>query len=221
MSNMWSLFAGLLTGLSILAQSPASQSLRVTSNAIWGPGMSIMKGIREECSKGAPEQFGVCFVNMMQKSGASAEAVAFAQRTGNLGYVRDFKEAGPADIAFVHYPFRANEVQGAIIVNANPAWIDIDDQANLAQEELRNNQTYARLLRMFPDLTLWPGDRNGTTYLGVKRLPAGGVRLTAGYVLRKGCHACETAARVSFAFDFERSGRYLGCKLLGVSPQNR
>ncbi|MEP7270746.1 MAG: hypothetical protein ABI882_04545 [Acidobacteriota bacterium] len=214
----------------------SQQRVPVTARALWGPGMSIMQEIREECSKLPSEKFGECFLSMMQKSGATPEAVAFSRQTSSMGYLRDFKEAGPVDIAFVHYPFRANENQGAFLVNGGgrsanvsgpsgpsgpSVWIDIDDQSILAQEELQKNPTYGRLAREFPDISLWPGDRNGTSYLVTRGLPAGGVRFTAGYILRKGCHACEIIGRVNFAFDFEQSGRFLGTKLLGVSAQSR
>jgi hypothetical protein len=150
--------------------------------------MTVMQEIRDQCGKAPGEPIGDCFYSMMEKSGATPEALAFTKQTGNLGYLRDLIDLGPVAVAFVHYPFRANENQGALIVNGGGSgFIDIDQQSWLAQEEMRRNLTYSTIAEHSPEVSLWPGDRNGTAYIGTKRLPAGGVRITAGYSLRKGC----------------------------------
>ena len=189
----------------------------VTSRAIWGPGMSVMQEIRDACGQLSGSQFGECFLSMMQKTGASLEAVAFARLTDNLGYMRDFREAGPVDVAFVHFPFRANENQGAYLVNGLQPMIDIDNVNLLANYELTKNLSYSRLARLYPQISVWPGDRSGTNYIVMKKLPVGGVRFVPGYILRNGCRACDVLGNVTFAFDFDRSGRFLGTKLMNVT----
>ena len=189
----------------------------ITSRAIWGPGMSVMQEIRDACGQLSGGQFGECFLSMMQKGGASPEAVAFTRLTDNLGYLRDFREAGPVDVAFVHFPFRANENQGAYLVNGLQPMIDIDNQNLLANYELTKNLSYSRLARLYPEISVWPGDRSGTNYIVIKKLPVGGVRFVAGYTLRNGCRACDVLGGVTFAFDFDRSGRFLGTKLMNVT----
>ena len=189
----------------------------VTPRAIWSPGMAVMQEIRETCSPLSGSQFGECFLGMMQKTGATLDAIAFTRQTDSLGYLRDLREAGAVDIAFVHFPFRANENQGAYLVNGLQPMIDIDNQNLLANYELTKNLSYSRLARLFPEISVWPGDRTGTNYIVIKKLPIGGVRFVAGYTLRNGCRACEVIGNVTFAFDFDRSGRFLGTKLMNVT----
>jgi hypothetical protein len=198
-------------------QSPAE---KIGPEAVWGPGMSIMQDIRQQCSA-AGQQFGECFVNGMQKAGASPQAVAFARLTDNTGYVRDFRQIGPVDVAYVNFPYRANENQGAYLVNGSPQMIDIDDQSLLAKDALAKNAAYARLVKKYTDVTIWPGNRNGTDYPSVKQLPQGGRRFTVNYLLRNGCHACAVIGNARFGFVFDRTGKFLGTKLVGVKPKTK
>jgi hypothetical protein len=207
-------FAFVFSGIAVSQQFP-----KVTAKAIWAPGVPVLQDIRDHCGKTPNEPFADCFYSMMQKSGASPEALAFTRQTGNAGYLRDFQDLGPVGVAFVQFPSRANENQGAFIVNGTPAMIDIDQQSLLAQDELQKNLTFATIAERTPQVAVWPGDRNGTSYVVIKRLPLGGVRVTVPYTLRNGCRACDALGSAVFAFDFERSGRYLGTKLLGVTAR--
>src|SRR6188508_3389210 len=99
-------FGGLLLP-ALSATAVALQLQKVTSRAIWGPGMSVMQEIRDQCGRVPGEPIGDCFYSMMEKNGATPEALAFTKQTGNLGYLRDLLNVGPVAVAFVHYPFRA------------------------------------------------------------------------------------------------------------------
>jgi hypothetical protein len=194
---------------------------KVTTRSLWAPGMTAIQEIRDQCVKASGEPPGDCLYAMMQNGGATLEALAFTRQTSNLGYLRDLLDLGPVAVAFVHFPFRANENQGAYIVNGIPAMIDIDQTSLLAQDELQRNLTYGLIAQGAPQVSIWPGDRSGTTFVVTKRLPMGGVRVTVPYVLRNGCRACDTLGTATFAFDFERSGRFLGTKLIGVTAQKK
>ena len=187
---------------------------RVGPQAIWQPGMQIMQAIRQEC--GSAPNFGDCFVAQMQKSGASPQAVAFTKLTENMGYLRDFREAGRVDVAYVNYPFRANENQGCLLVNGDPPVIDVDDTSAIPNDDLVKNAQYAELTRKYPAVTIFPGDRNGTAYPSAERLADSGQRFVVTYRLLNGCHACERIGDVSFAFDFDRTGKFLGRKFVAV-----
>ena len=81
---------------------PAQKASQVVGpDALWQPGMQTMQTIREECNSSA--NFGECFASGMQKSGASPQAVAFTKRLGDTGYLRDFRETGRVDVAYVYY----------------------------------------------------------------------------------------------------------------------
>jgi predicted secreted protein len=121
------------------------------------------------------------------------------------------------DVAWVTYPFRANENQGVLLVNGDPSPIDVDDFSRLAQGELNRDQAYAELKRAYPDISLWPGDRYSFDVPIAESLPSGGSRFHVGYILRNGCHACDKIGSAVFAFDFTPEGKFSGTKLMVVT----
>jgi hypothetical protein len=120
----------------------------------WGPSAATGQQIRDTCSALGGEQLGECFVQGMQQSAASPQAVAFTRRLGNPGYMRDFRDAGRVDIAYVPYPFRAHENHGWLLVNGEPPLVDVADFTLLRQDELRANAVYAELMKQYPNITI-------------------------------------------------------------------
>jgi predicted secreted protein len=207
-----------LQGTEMLKPSPA-----IGPVAQWSPAANAMEKIRADCTPLAGAAFEACFIDGMQKSGASVEAVAFAKSIGNMGYMQAFRPFGPVDIALVVYPFRANENQGFLLINGNPPQIDVDDLDLLSPEDLKKDPGYHRLKRKYPAVTLWHGDRSDTEYPLEERTPEGGQRFIVRYRLLNGCHACELAGMVRYAFTFDRTGQFLGTTCLGIekSPADR
>lgn len=212
-------------GLSLAHLSPLVSAVNVTTTtpepvsakALWQPGMSMIQEMREKCGA-AGTAAGECFAAEMRRSGASEAAVAFTNLIGNTGYLRDFREAGRVDVAYVNYPFRANENQGCLLVNGEPAVIDVDDVSKLSSEELMKNKQYAALAAKHPNAALFPGDRSGTGYPQMESLDGGGQRFIVGYWLTDGCHACARLGSARVAFDFDNRGKLIGRKLIGVGP---
>lgn len=190
----------------------------INSSALWEPGMSTMQMIRQNCSSVSGTQFGPCFANGMQQFGASPQAVAFTSMTDNTGYMRDFRQTGRVSIAYVNFPFRANENQGAYLVNGTPSMIDIDNQSLLAEDELAKNPTYAKLAQKYPEITIFPGDRSGTNYL-VAETSRFGQRFIVPYNLRNQCHACTQLGIAKFAFNFAPTGKFLGTNLFSITAE--
>jgi hypothetical protein len=191
---------------------------RFNADALFQPGMGAMQRARETCSKVPGSQFGACFVQQMQAAGASPQAVAFMHAIHDNGFMRDFKNSGRVDIAFAFFPFAANENQHCLLVNGTPNVIDVDDYPLLPKDEMAKNPVYAALLRKFPNLAVFPGDRAGTSFITEQNLPDGGQRFVVPYVLIDGCHACARTGSLQLAFDFDRTGKFLGTKVAGVSP---
>jgi predicted secreted protein len=168
-----------------------------------------MEKIRAECAPLSGDGFEACFVAGMQKSGASPQAVALSQSIGNLGYMKALRKHGPVDIAFVVYPFRANENQGFLLVNGDPPQVDVDDLSLLSPENLIKDSRYIRLKKQYPAVALWPGDRSDRDYPLPEGTPDGGLRFMVRYRLLNGCHACELAGYALYAFEFDKTGRFL------------
>jgi hypothetical protein len=197
-----------------VAQSQSVQAQKtaaIGSDALWQPGMQGMQDIKDKC--GSAPDFGVCFASQMRKEGASPQAVAFTKLTGNVGFMRDFRETGRVDVAYVNYPFRANENQSCLLVNGAPRVVDVDDTSFFSKTDLAKNPQYAKLIKEYPNVAIFPGDRSGTDYPIAENLPNGGQRFVVSYRLLNGCHACERVGSVNYAFYFNSNGKFLGAKL--------
>jgi hypothetical protein len=96
--------------------------------------------------------------------------------------------------------------------------IDVDDYQLLPKDELAKNQAYAALLRKFPNLAVFPGDRAGTSFIIEQNLPDGGQRFLVPYVLVDGCHACARPGSLQLAFDFDPTGKFFGANVVAVRP---
>lgn len=183
--------------------------------AIWTNGEKKAKKAFQECaSKQAPD-FGECFVSLMQKHGASPQAVAFAKLTDNTGYLMALRKKGPVDIAYVAYPFRANTNYGYLLVNGDPRMVDVDNLA-LLKEELAKAPAYKKLVERYPNAAIWPEDRYSTKYPLVERLQDRGTRFVVRYRITDLCRACKEVGQAKFGFDFDGKGKFLGPKFLGL-----
>jgi hypothetical protein len=216
MKKYLALVAILLCVAAAHAQNQNAQ--KFDASALFQPGMSIMQIARETCTKVPGPQFGECFVQQMQASGASPQAVAFMHEIHNDGFMRDFKNTGRVDIAFVDYPFAANENQHCLLVNGTPNLIDVDHYEFLPKDDLPKNPQYAALLQKYPNIAVFPGDRAGTKFIFAKKLPDGGQRFLVPYVFVDGCHACARVGSLQLAFDFDNTSKFLGAKVTSVKP---
>ena len=210
---------GIVGGAKVNAQTnPPSTSQTIDAKAIWEPGTTTIRSIQQSCVSLSGTQFSECFVNQMQKMGASPQAIAFTHSIGDMGYMVGFRPAnGRVSLAHVTFPFRANENQGAYLVNGTPAQIDVDDQSLLSKSELNANSVYAEMVRQYSDILMFPGDRIGTNAVIAEPLPGGGQRFLVSYKLNDRCHACPQVGTARFAFDFDPDGQFLGTRLLNVT----
>jgi hypothetical protein len=189
----------------------------VGPSAIWNPDAAAMAAIREKCASFGPPKLKECFIAAMRDAGALSDAIAFTTSFDGVGILRGFRKVGPVDIAFMSYPFRANENEGCLLVNGAPPLVDIDALQNLPQEEMKSDPTYRELAKRFPEAMLFAGDRAGMDYPVIEELPDGGKRFIASYRLKNKCRACELIGMVRFGFDFDASGIYLGARFIDIT----
>lgn len=192
------------------AASPALSP--VGPDAVWRPPADFNATFHRACEE-AGARFGQCFTEQMQKAGASSAAVAFARRIENQGYLRVFRETGKVDLAYADYPYRANENQVCLLVNGQPASIDVDDPALLDKTALAANPRYASLLASHPNATLFPGPRETARGPLAQDLASGGQRFIVAYSVRDGCHACAVIGQVYIQFLFDVEGRFRGTEV--------
>jgi hypothetical protein len=201
------------------AQIASQQTSQTTdAKAIWEPTTATVQAIQQTCAALSGTQLSDCFVHQMQKLGASPQAIAFTRSIDNMGYMIGYRPAnGRVSLAHVTFPFRANENQGAYLVNGTPERIDVDNQSLLSQNELSANPVYAKLSQRYSDILMFPGDRIGTNAIVAESTPGGGQRFLVDYKLNDRCHACPQIGTARFAFDFTANGQFLGTKLISVN----
>ncbi len=194
------------------------QPARIDAKAVWNPAPSVLADIRKVCATGDPDQQEACFRDSMRAAGASAEAAEFVRefRPHGLAYLRAFRYKGRVDIAYVDYVYRANENNGVFLVNGDPAMIDVDDYKYLSQETLGKNAEYAALKLMYPNVSIWPGDRYHAEFPAESSSADGGQNFVVEYLLQDGCHACARVGTARLKFDFDSSGRFQKVETVSV-----
>ena len=190
---------------------------RITAKSVWTPTAEQLSDIRRKCTEGDPAQHEACFLDAMKSAGASDEAMAFVKEfaANGLAYVRAFRDTGSVSIAYIEYLFRANELDGVLLVNGTPPIIDVDDYKFLSQEDLCKNDDYAALLQKYPKVSIFPGDRYHTDWPKAI-LSSAGQKFEVSYLLLDGCHACAGIGTAIMAFDFDSSGRFSKARLMDV-----
>ena len=71
----------------------------------------------------------------------------------------------------------------------------------------------------FPNIDVWPGDRDWRLWPNPQVGPDGGIQFTVAYPLRNGCHACASAGQAIFNWNLHASAR--GCSRNFVSGDAR
>ena len=222
------LAAVLLTSV-CFAQTPTIQGSgaagRITAASVWQMPSTFLATAHKACDNAPqPASFADCFINQMSKAGASPVAVAFTrelqkQGGGDIGIMSGFDKVGPVvDVAFIAYPLRANTNNGLLFVNGTPKIINAEDLNLLNQTEMQQSPQFQNTKAQFPNVSVWPGDRDGTTWPNSNSNSEGGVSFTLGYPLINGCHACARAGFAEFNWKFGPNGKFLGTSFLGMTP---
>ena len=207
----------------VRAQAPAkpwsASSSRVTDAAVWNPSTDVVTAIRAKCEPD-PAHLESCFLTEMKSAGASAEAIAFSRSLAGTGviYLRAFRKVARVDVAYIQYVFRANELEGVQLVNGDPSPIDVDDESQYPETELQKYPPYTALADRYPNVSLWPGDRDNPQLPKLDATGWGSQTFLVNYILRDGCHACAQIGTATFAFAFDTQGKFQGTHVSEVKP---
>lgn len=224
------LAAALLVSTFSFAQSPSATmppgpgAGRITAASVWQMPSTFLAAAHKACdSASQPPSFADCFIDQMPKAGASSAAVAFTrmlqrQSGGDVGIMSGFNAVGPVDVAFIIYPLRANTNYGLVFVNGMPKVINAENLKLLDQTDMQQSPQFQNTKNQFPNVAVWPGDRDGTTWPNSNSNSEGGVSFTLGYPLINGCHACARAGTAEFNWKFGPTGKFLGTVFMGMTP---
>lgn len=195
----------------------------VTESAVWNPAADVLAAIRTKCGEGDPAIIERCFLEEMKSAGASPEAIAFSKSMAATGviYLRAFRKVARVDVAYIQYAFRANELDGILLVNGDPSPIDVDDESQYPTAELQKYPPYAAIANNFPNVSLWPADRTNPQLPKLDATGWGSQSFLVNYVLRDGCHACAQIGSATFAFPFDDHGKFQGARVSSVVPAAR
>jgi predicted secreted protein len=207
-----------------VAQEPGKlaphAATRVGAAAVWNPPAEALAAIRQKCAEADAVHIEKCFLNEMKAALASPEAMAFSESlAGTMGvvYLRAFRRVEHVDVAYIEYAFRANELEGVLLVNGNPSPIDVDDESFTMDADMRKNAAYAALAEQYPHISVWPGDRFDSKLPTVISTGWGTQTFMVQYLLRDGCHACAEIGTATVGFTFDTGGNFQAARVANIA----
>jgi hypothetical protein len=190
---------------------------------VWNASGEDLGAIAQACNNTEAASYSTCFIEQMGGY-ASSDAVAFtellaSQKSSRLGYLGGMREAGIVDLGYVVYPGKAPSNRGWVLMNGIPDLVNVDDLALLPKGEMENDAQFIASRKNHPQLQISVADdqRSPDSSPQVERLAQGGERFVIPYSLQEPCPGCAPVARVSFGFDFDGGGKFLGVKFLSIA----
>jgi len=215
--------AGCLIASSTLVAGTSPVPAKIGASAVWQITQQFMSFAHAACDKSASPGVAECFITQMTKAGAPADAVNFTrelykQSHGDVGVMTGFQPVSPVDFAWITYPLRANTNYGLLLVNGDPRIVNVENLKPLDRKTMEASPQFKDLRYQFPQVDIWPGDRDGKTWPNSQTGPDGGVQFIVGYPLINGCHACARAGFAMFNWDFTAQGKFVGTTFVGMTP---
>jgi len=195
------------------AAGTGKKDVQVSADAVWNPGGSAVESIRRECANSGSD----CVIAGMAGS-ASPAAIAFAKSIGGEGWLRDFREVGHVDIAYIEYPLRANGGSGWLLVNGSPSPVDADNLQKLPKSAMADNRAWSQLIAQKPRAALFPTARTGATDPLPIVYPDGSEQFVVGYAVRDGCGDCSRLGVAFLGVNFNAKGKQTEPEFLGFDP---
>jgi hypothetical protein len=205
----------------VSAQSQTGPA-KIGASAVWQVSQSFLANAHAACDNSHPGDVD-CMIDQMAKAGAPADAVSFTrelykQSHGEFGVMTGFQSQPPVAFAWITYPLRANTNYGFLFVNGKPAILNVEDLKLLDTKTMEQSFQFQDVKNQFPNVNLWPGDRDGKTWPNSQSGQNGGTQFVVGYPLRNGCHACASAGSALFTWNFDAQGKFQGTTFMGLTP---
>jgi hypothetical protein len=209
-----------LAGYAIAQSKPGPAKL--DASAVWQVTPEFLIAVHAACDSHPGDV--ECPIGQMAKAGASPTVVSFTrelykQSHGDFGIMTGFQgHQGPVAFAWITYPLRANTNYGLLLVNGRPPIVNVEDLKQLDTRMMRQSPQFQDLKNQFPQVDVWPGDRDGKTWPNSQTGPNGGTQFVVGYPLINGCHACARAGFAIFTWNFDSQGKFTGTTFMGMTP---
>jgi hypothetical protein len=151
-----------------------------------------------------------CLIATMRDWEAPPQAIELARLLGGDALAESYDEYGVVDVIQVFHLPRPYFVGQHVLINGTPrivcAWDD------LGRIDITQDPRYPDLVQKYPELGLEGTPSTG--FEGMEQLPQGGQRFIFSYNLVDGCRVCQTGSYAFVAFDFDRTGQFLGTEFL-------
>jgi hypothetical protein len=212
----------LLFCLAVCVSAQAKQpSAKIDASAVWQLPPQFMTTAHAACDQSSPPDYSECMITQMAKAGAPDAAVSFTRELykenhGEFGIMTGFQDEGPVAFAWITYPLRANTNYGLLLVNGRPRIINVEDLKLLDTKTMKQSFQFQDVKAQFPNVAVWPGDRDRKIWPNSQAGPNGGIQFTVEYPLINGCHACARAGFVIFNWNFDAQGKFLGTTFQGM-----
>src|ERR1700678_901401 len=218
-------YARLLLAVACLAGCASAQSqsgpAKIGSSAVWQVSTQFLATAHAACDNSSPG--AECMIEQMAKAGAPADAVTlprelYKQSHGDFGVMTGFQSQAPVAFAWITYPLRANTNYGLLFVNGKPPIVNVENLKLLDRKTMIKSPQFQDLKNQFPQVDVWPGDRDGKTWPNSQTGSDGGTQFVVGYPLINGCHACARGGLATFTWNFDTQGKFLGTSFQGMTP---
>jgi len=210
----------LSLALGVAAQS-RPEPAKVGQSATWQLPPQFMGTAHAACQQSSSSKYADCIIGQMTKAGAPADAVGFTRKLykqshGEFGVMTGFQDEGPVAFAWITYPLRANSNYGLLLLNGQPPIVNVEDLKLLDVKAMKQSSQFQDAKVQFPNIDVWPGDRDGKVWPNSQVGSDGGIQFTVAYPLRNGCHACASAGQAIFNWNFDATGKFLGTSFQGM-----
>ena len=220
MRYSYQLLAVLLSLAVWLTAQSEQPPTKIGASAVWQIPPQFMNTAHSVCDQiltSIPE----CMIGQMAPAGARAAALSFTRELykeshGEFGIMTGFQDEGPVAFAWVTYPLRANTNYGLLLLNGQPQIVNVEDPKLLDLQTMKKSSQFQDAKLQFPNVDVWPGDRDGKIWPNSQVGPDGGIQFTVAYPLRNGCHACASAGQAIFNWNFDATGKFLGTSFQGM-----
>jgi hypothetical protein len=174
-----------------------------------GPKAVAARATVDACvAKAEPAQAKDCVLAALRTS--QPEAARFMERLNGEGVLKELTETGRVDVAYVEYIYRGNATSGTLLVNGAPAIVDVNAPEHYKKIDIKKEPAYAALAKAGGDVELWADDPSRPF---AESTPDGGTRFTFQLAV-KTCRACTRVGTGVVAFDFDKTGAFVGTRLL-------
>jgi len=200
-----------LMGVNVIGLTPGTVKAQVAPHAVfpigpeavWQPTDSFLSQHRTEMDKN--------LIAVMQKGGASAQAIAVARRLKGEQYLNSFTELGVVDLGTISSPNANYADTEYVLLNGKPPLIEVFNfpSDKIYGQKLQRDPLFRSLRPKYPNL----GPMSRHKFMGMQPRAGGGQRFVFSEAFQE-FRAGPIPARAYFAFDFDSQGKFLGVSFL-------